>query len=1214
MENRSMLRGMAKKFLFWFLVVAVVPLGISLWVITTQMIGSARQNVSENLAAIRDMKVSHFRQWLDNKQVNVKVLAEDTVVRDLVEKIETGQDNREELMQKAREVLRRQLSLKPDFLDFFLVDSRTGVIFLATEPSIEGLNRSGDTYFTGPLEKNGTYIKDIYRSEALGGEPTMTISTPVYCHQHEGEHITAVLVGRLDLENSLYALLRAREGLGQTGEMVLVNRESIALNTLAKAPDAPLRIKITAAPARLAAQGGTGVVEEKDYAGEKVLSAYTHLPELGWGFVVKIDQAEIYGPIAAMVRRILITGLAFFLLTVALALAVSRGLASPLESMAKISEKIAGGDLDARNPDVDRDDEIGYLAGSINTMAERLQYRFGLLEGLSSVTEAAVGSYDREGFARAVFEVLMARIHAHMGVFYVLSGDGKTFEPSFSAGMDPGAREPFDRETLEGILGFSSLRDDVVVIRQIPDAAPFVFRGPGGVVEAREIMALPLLVSGSLEGLICLGSLTSFPEQDEELARECRHALATGLDRVLASERVQDMTTQLRSRNEELTSQTEELKRQSEELQEQNLELEHQRKMIEEANRLKSEFLSNMSHELRTPLNSILALSRVLQRKGDKQGEDEAKYLDVIERNGRQLLDLINDILDLSKIESGRVEIRPTFLSLRDMVTSMVETLLPIAEEKGIHLDVEIPDNLPLIKTDDARLRQILRNLLGNAVKFTPEGCATISAQNEGNEFVIRVRDTGIGIPEDELPYIFDEFRQVDGSSSRQFEGTGLGLAIARKSAWLLGGDLTAESKKGEGSVFTLRLPLEWDTPLAKVDETALAVGGTGEKVIVVEDDLSAASTISSILSRIGYEAIVARNGHDALRLARQVDPVAMTLDIIMPEMDGWEVLQKIKGDPETSALPVVIISVCDEVDTAKALGADGYLCKPVIERDLSAEIHRVCGRVSGRVIVAGEDGAEYGAPRRILMVEDNDIAARQVKHLIEDEGIATVDVASGGEQALEYMKENTPDAIILDLMMPGVDGFAVLDRLRGRDKTSTIPVLIMTAKDLTREDLSRLRNNNVQQLVQKGDVNREELLRKVRLLFGETTAGNGDIRPDVLYIEDNPDNMTTMRAILGASFRLTGAPNGKEGLKKAAALKPGVILLDLSLPDMDGFEVLEKLKSDAATRDIPVAAVTARAMKGDRRRALEAGCKAYVTKPVDPDEMRPVLERLLMS
>ncbi|HPD96829.1 MAG TPA: response regulator [Synergistales bacterium] len=1210
MVDRLMFRGIAKKFLFWFLVVAVVPLGISLWVITTQMIGSARQNVSENLAAIRDMKVSHFRQWLDNKQVNVKVLAEDTAVRDLVEKIETGQGNREELLQKAREVLGRQLSLKPDFLDFFLVDSRTGVIFLATEPSIEGLNRSGDAYFTGPLEKNGTYIKDIYRSEALGGEPTMTISTPVYCHQHGGEHITAVLVGRLDLENSLYALLRAREGLGQTGEMVLVNRESIALNTLAKAPDAPLRIKITAEPARLAAQGGTGVVEEKDYAGEKVLSAYTHLPELGWGFVVKMDQTEIYAPIAAMVRRILITGLAFFLLTVALALAVSRGLARPLESMAKISEKIARGELDARNTDEERNDEIGDLAGSINTMAERLQYRFGLLEGLSSVTEAAVGSYDREGFARAVFEVLMARIHAHMGVFYVLSGDGKTFEPSFSAGMEPKAREPFDRETLEGILGFSSLRDDVVVIRQIPDAAPFVFRGPGGVVEAREIMALPLLVSGSLEGLICLGSLTSFQWEDEELVRECRHSLSTGLDRILASERMQEMTAQIKARNEELVSQTEELTRQSEELQEQNVELEHQRKMIEEANRLKSEFLSNMSHELRTPLNSILALSRVLQRRGGQKEEDEAKYLDVIERNGRQLLDLINDILDLSKIESGRVEIRPSLFSLSDTVISLLETLRPVAIEKEIFLEADIPKDLPLVKTDDSRLRQILRNLLDNAVKFTPEGGVAISVRNEGGEFVIRVKDTGIGIPKEELPFIFDEFRQVDGSSSRQFEGTGLGLAIAKKSAWLLAGRLTAESREGEGSTFTLSIPMELDSFSQKAIEGPFMAGGEGKKVIVVEDDVSVASTISSLLSRIGYEAIVARSGHDALRLVRQVNPVAMTLDIIMPEMDGWEVLQKIKGDPETSALPVVIISVCDEVDTAKALGADGYLCKPVIERDLSAEIQRVCGKDSGRVIVAGEASGR----RTILMVEDNDIAARQVKHLIEEEGIAFVEIAPGGQQALEYMKENTPDAIILDLMMPGVDGFSVLDQLRGRETTAGIPVLILTAKDLTREDLSRLRSNNVQQLVQKGDVDREEILRKIRLLFGETVATNGDIRPDVLYIEDNPDNMTTMRAILGADYRLTGASNGKEGLKKAAALKPRVILLDLSLPDMDGFEVLEKLKSDAATRDIPVAAVTARAMKGDRRRALEAGCKAYVTKPVDPDEMRPVLERLLMS
>ena len=1218
MTGRFRFRSLVRKFLFWFLLVALLPLVFSAWIVTVQMTDSARENASSNLAAIRDMKVSHFRLWIREKEVNVRVLAEDSTLRNLVEGIEKGTGNRGSAIAGAREVLKKHLGLRRDFLDFFLVDRSTGMILLSTEPSYEGLNRSTDPYFKGPLEKNGTYVKDIFRSEFLGGEPSMTVSTPVYCLAHGGEHITAVLVGRVDLENSLFALLQSREGLGETGEMVLVNGDSIAINSLRDDPDAPLKRKITAEPARLAAEGGTGVSEVEDYAGKKVLAAYTHLPELGWGFVVKMDQSEVYGPIAEMVRRVLLTGFIFFVLTSVLALAVSRSLARPLKEMAEVTGRIAGGDLDARNPEGGSNDEIGSLAASVNSMASTLQARFGLLEGISQVMETMSRRLDRRGFAEATLCRLIAVTGSHMGVFYIAEDGARRLVPVFAVGLDPSSWDPIDSGRLEGILGLTSVFRDVARVGPVPEGSPFLFRGPGGVAEARELMAVPLYVTGRVLGLLCLGSLSGFSAGAEALVRETRNAVSAGLADVLSSEQVQEMTAQLQARNEELVSQSEELRQQSEELQEQNVELDHQHRMIEQANRLKSEFLSNMSHELRTPLNSILALSRVLQRKSvdEDHGEEEARYLDVIERNGRQLLDLINDILDLSKIESGRVEIRPSLFLLRDAVFPILETLAPIAVEKGITLEADIPEDLPMIRSDDARLRQILRNLLGNAVKFTFEGGVTISARIEKGEFAISVSDTGIGISEEELPHIFDEFRQADGSSSRQFEGTGLGLAIARKSALLLGGGLSAESKKGKGSVFTLRLPIELGAPYQNTIDEFISAEVLRNAVIVVEDDPAAASMISALLEKAGYEAVVARSGSDALQLARRILPVAMTLDLMMPEMDGWEVLQRMKEDPATSDIPVVIVSVCDEAETAMALGADGFLRKPVSEGDLAAEIRMVSGRDEGRVIVAGETagGGRGGRVRRILMVEDNDIAARQVKHLIEEEGIACVDLASGGRQALDYMKEKTPDAIILDLMMPGVDGFSVLDQLRGKETTAGIPVLILTAKDLTREDLSRLRSNNVQQLVQKGDVDREELLRKVRLLFLESHVLPGDSRPDVLYIEDNPDNMTTMRAILEGEYRLAGASDGTEGLKKASALKPKVILLDLSLPDTEGFEVLEKLKEDPATKDIPVAAVTARAMKGDRRRALEAGCKAYVTKPVDPDEMRSVLERLMMS
>lgn len=1218
MTGRTIFRGITWKLVFWFLTVAVIPLALSLGIVSLEMVRLAKENVSRELALVRDMEQERFLMWFEEKKTDVRELAEDTTIRSLLEALHDGdRESHREAMDEARSALQRQMALRRDFLQFFVIDAANGDVIISTDPSFEGQKRSRDTYFTGPLETGRLFVKDIFISEYLKGKPGMTISIPVFCLSRGGGYIDAVLVGRLDLEGSLFLLLQERQGLGETGESLIVNRDGIALNRLRYDKNAPLIRKITAEPARLAAAGGTGVVESRDYRGTKVLAAYTYLPELGWGFVAKKDTSEVYAPIWSLVGKIVMIGFVSSLVIGVLAVLVARSLSKPLMEMSDVTRRIAEGDLGARNRGDSAEDEIGVLARSINRTADSLQSRFALLEGLSEVVGAAVGSHDRRGYAARVFDVLMDRTKAHMGVFYVLSPDRRTLQPAFAVGMEPAAWEPMECGSLEGILGLSSLSDDVTRINQLSDASPFVFRGPGGVAEAREIMAIPLLATGELEGLICLGSLTGFGEDDEALARESRHVLATGLDRVLASERVEEMTVQLQSRNDELMNQAEELRRQSDELHDQNVEMEHQQRMIEEANRLKSEFLSNMSHELRTPLNSILALSRVLMRRGkDRPEGEDAKYLGVIERNGRQLLDLINDILDLSKIESGRVEIRPAFFSLRESVESLIETLKPLAEEKQISLKMEIPEALPPLKSDETRVRQILRNLLGNAVKFTSEGGVTISALEEGGDVVVSVSDTGIGIPDKDLPYIFDEFRQVDGTAARHFEGTGLGLAIARKSTFLLGGSLEVESKEGVGSTFMLRLPLNWKDPIQISQREEMAPERTRNAVIVVEDDPSSASTISSLLERIGYESTVARTGPDALRLAREIKPVAITLDLVMPEMDGWEVLQNLRQDPSTSDIPVVIISVRNEEETARALGAEGYLIKPVSSEVLEREIRRICGHGEGMVLVAGSgetSGVQgEGQRRTILMVEDNEIAAEQVKGLIEEERIAEVEVAGDGQRALAYMKKRTPDAIILDLMMPGIDGFSVLDRLRENERTARIPVLILTAKDLTKEDLSRLRNNNVQQLVQKGDVNREDLLHKVRLLFHEAQACPEDLRPDVLYIEDNPDDMTTMRAMLADRYRIAGALSGHEGLRKAASMKPKVVLLDLTLPDMDGLEVLSRLKDDPATTDIPVAAVTARAMKGDRKKALEAGCRAYVTKPVDPDEMHSILERLI--
>jgi len=593
------------------------------------------------------------------------------------------------------------------------------------------------------------------------------------------------------------------------------------------------------------------------------------------------------------------------------------------------------------------------------------------------------------------------------------------------------------------------------------------------------------------------------------------------------AEELEGMNQELQAQAEELQVQTEELRQTSEEIREQNVELEEQSRQVEEANRLKSEFLSNMSHELRTPLNSVMALSKVLMiQVKDRLSKEELNYLEIIQRNGQNLLSLINDILDLSRIEAGRMDIKPKLFSIVLTIETIMERLEPMGEEKGIDLKHEIQDNLPQIESDEQKVHKILQNVLGNAVKFTEKGHVTVSAHSDADKFYIEVADTGIGMSDEDLSYIFEEFRQIDGTSARPYEGTGLGLAIAHKTAKILGGDLSVKSVPGKGSTFILTLPLKWQG----------IVNAPEPPGKMTQVDTSAQKTITTANDE--------------------------------PEIENRHKYREIK--------------------------------KP-----------------------------EAGA--KILVVEDNEASVIQVREVLESEGYK-VDVVRGGQEALEYVKQTIPEGIILDLMMPEIDGFEVLEKIRGTKTTAEIPVLVLTAKDLTPEDLNKLSHNNIQQLIQKGDVDRRNLLFKTRLMLGakpEVKPATQTPQPKpqypvpnpqypvpktILVIEDNPDNMITIKAVLQNKYSILEATDGEEGLKKTLAESPDLVLLDISLPKMDGFTVVQKIKENKEVSHIPVIALTARVMKGDREKILEAGCNDYIAKPIDPEKVLETIENWLLG
>ena len=524
-----------------------------------------------------------------------------------------------------------------------------------------------------------------------------------------------------------------------------------------------------------------------------------------------------------------------------------------------------------------------------------------------------------------------------------------------------------------------------------------------------------------------------------------------------------------------------------------------QKRQLDEANRLKSSFLANMSHELRTPLNSVIALSGVLSRRlATTIPAEERNYLEIIERNGKGLLTLINDILDLSRIEAGREGVNVSRCAVRELVDELVDMIEPQALEQKIALLNQMPADLPLITTDPEKLKHILQNLIGNAVKFTAQGRVTVTAAVQGPEMVIAVMDTGIGIGADQIPHIFDEFRQADETTSRKYGGMGLGLAIAKKYAQLLEGSITVESTPGKGSTFTLRLPLALGVP----------------------------------------EGVQA---HQTKRFSS-------------------------KRVPRLTSVP-------------------------------------------------------FGQGQVIQVVEDNESAIIQLTDILSSQGYR-VQVAHNGQEALRQIAQTQPDAMILDLMMPEVDGFTVLKTIRAMESTSQLPVLILTAKLVTQEELKFLKGNHIHQLIQKGDINKDGLLAEVARMVAPPQAPAlpqsrrrrpvGPGKPVVLIVEDNPDNLSTARALLAGDYELIEAMDGETAVKLAKMHRPDIILSDIALPVMDGIAVLAAIREDEGLCSTPVIAVTASAMKGDRETILAHGFDGYISKPIDAELMIKALREVL--
>jgi signal transduction histidine kinase/CheY-like chemotaxis protein len=607
------------------------------------------------------------------------------------------------------------------------------------------------------------------------------------------------------------------------------------------------------------------------------------------------------------------------------------------------------------------------------------------------------------------------------GVFYRAESYG--FSPEFCELVRDVPVKP-ERGT---ITGRTLLEGKIIHVPDVLADPDYTYTEAQRLGGFRTILGVPMLREGVPIGLLALTRLEVRPFTDKqiELVSTFADQAAIAIENVRLFEEIQDKSRQL-----------------------------------EEASKHKSQFLASMSHELRTPLNAIIGVTEMLREDAEALKQD-VEPLDRVLGAGRHLLALINDILDLSKIEAGRMELHLESFSLTPLIEDVGKTIEPMATKNGNRIIIDCPSDLGAIHADQIRFRQALLNLASNANKFTERGTVTIAAQTGRDWITIAVADTGIGMTEQQMGRLFQEFSQADASTTRKYGGTGLGLAISRHFCRMMGGDITVESKSGEGSTFTIRLPrivqIEQERtdpvhPIAKEAEEPL--------ILVVDDDPTVRELVVRHLERAGFAVVAARGGQEGLRLVRELRPAAVTLDIMMPDLDGWTVLAAIKGDPALASIPVVLMSIIEEKNRGYALGAADYLVKPVDRTKLVEALTSICGTTAGRA----------------LLVDDDDVVRRSVRQALEPIGWKVAE-AKNGLRAIEAITAARPDVIILDLMMPEMDGFEFMDELRGRPDWQEIPVVVITAKDLTEEDRDRL-NGGVERIIQKS--NRDEMLRQL--------------------------------------------------------------------------------------------------------------------------------------
>jgi len=964
------------------------------------------------------------------------------------------------------------------------------------------------------------------------------------------------------------------------------------------------------------------------------------------------------------------------LLGVLLALITTRSIVRPLDSLRRAMLDLAEGKLETPIPSGEGASEVQAMAAAVDVFkvsSQRLSAQSWVKDRLVALTDLMQRAESPKDFAESLIGALVPLVGGGAGLFHVRQEGSGRFEPLGGYGI--GGRGVLLSPTGwgEGLVGQSARQRVPIVLTDIPKDYCRIASGLGE-ASPRVIYVVPVLARGETVAVIEIASFASLSAEQQELIDETVPVAALTLEVLQRNLKTQELLEETRQQAEELRASQEELQIQSEELTATNEELrvksedlvnqaeilrgseaelqtanealiekgralelarrdsERRAGELGEASRYKSEFLANMSHELRTPLNSLLILSRGLadNEDGNLSG-DQIESARIIHESGSHLLRLINDILDLSKVEAGKMDVFPEEVRPAVVAAAIRRRFESQAMEKGLGLTVEsAPDLPPAFYADGVKIEQILTNLVGNAIKFTHQGGVGVrlhrsdaEAGSPDDRLLIEVADTGIGVSADKLEHIFHAFEQADGTTSRQYGGTGLGLSISRRLAELMGGSIRVESVEGRGSTFTLELPLtpmpedlsvasdqtdpsaDLSVPVIPDDRDRLEEGD--QVILVVEDDESFSMVLCDLARSRGFKCVRVGDGVEGLGMARRLLPTGILLDIGLPGLDGWAVMEALKHDPLTRPIPVHFISATNDTLRGLRMGAAGFLTKPV-DRDRLNEVF-------DRLKHFSDQGA-----RRVLIVDDDAVSRIASATLVQD-GTVDIQEAATGEAALQRLRTERFDCLILDLMLPDISGFDMLDRARA-EGVPLPPVVIHSAKDLSYDETLRLRDYT-DSIVIKSARSPERLLDEVTLFLHSVRAAPAPESPPreeelagrkILVVDDDMRNAFALsKALRNRGFSVLVAEDGIKAVAQVD-LHPDLdmVLMDIMMPGMDGYAAIAEIRRRPGRAGLPILALTAKAMPGDRERCLAAGANDHVPKPIDLDRLLDLIRQWL--